>query len=76
MPDPVKKAREVKQRFEREWLAISGVTAVGIGQVGQNRPGIIVSVTSDAEKIRKQIPPDVEGVPVKIQISGILRTSR
>ncbi|MBC9796901.1 hypothetical protein [Sinomicrobium weinanense] len=75
MPDDsLKKAMEIKRRYERHWLDISGVTAVGVGQVEQGRTGIIVSVTDDGNHIREQIPSEVEGVTVEIQVSGILRS--
>lgn len=70
MPDPVKKATEIKQRYEPKWLAIPGVTAVGVGQIGEDRIGIIISVANNTDKIRKQLPADVEGVPVEVRVSG------
>ena len=75
MPNSIKKVTELKQRYEGDWMAIPGVTAVGIGQVEQRQIGIIISVSIVTDSIRKQIPKQVDGVIVKIQVSGILRTT-
>lgn len=75
MPNSIKKVTLLKQRYERDWMAIPGVTAVGIGQVEQRQIGIIISVSIVTDSIRKQIPKQVDGVIVKIQVSGILRTT-
>lgn len=70
MSDKTRKARQVKQRHEESWMAIQGVNAVGVGLTAGRKIGIIVSVSGEAGKIRKQIPARVEGVPVEIQITG------
>lgn len=72
MSDPTKKATNVKQRYEREWLTIPGVNAVGVGLV-DNVVGIIISVGKKSDRVRQQIPAEVEGIPVKIQLTGTLR---
>ncbi len=61
----------VKQRHEKKWLAINGVVAVGIGQVG-NTAGIIVSVDKNTITEHIKIPPVVNGIPVEIKITGRL----
>lgn len=72
MNDQIKRATEVKQRHEEKWLGISGVTAVGIGKIS-NRIGIIISVDHNKELIQTQIPLQVEGIPVRIKLTGKLK---
>lgn len=72
MTDSILKASTIKRRHEAEWLAIGEVVAVGIGLVGKQQVGIIVSVSQNPGKIRKLIPNSIEGVLVKIQETGKL----
>ncbi|HJZ40547.1 MAG TPA: hypothetical protein VJ203_09295 [Bacteroidales bacterium] len=72
MDDPTRKATEIKLRYERKWLDIAWVTAVGIGLV-DNTLVIIVSVESNVEFVRAQIPTQIEGVPVMVKLTGKLR---
>ncbi|MFH5831995.1 hypothetical protein ACG2F4_04425 [Halalkalibaculum sp. DA3122] len=72
MPD-YPKARNIKQKYEKEWLAIDGVTAVGIGLVDGDTIGIIISVSADEERIRNQLPAEIEGIPVKVDVTGNFR---
>lgn len=67
------RAVEVKRKHEKAWLAVRGVVAVGVGQGADTAPCIVVSVESDPERIRREIPAEVEGVPVEIRVSGPMR---
>jgi hypothetical protein len=71
MTDQTQKAKEVKQRYEKGWLAMNGVTAVGIGLV-QNEVGIIISVEKDKAKVQAQIPHEIDGIPTSIRLTGRL----
>lgn len=73
MADQQEKAKEVKQRFEQKWLAIEEVVAVGLGITDNREIGIIISVTDHPEKIKKQLPSQVEGIPVEIQKTGEIK---
>jgi hypothetical protein len=72
MDDPTWKATEIKQRYERKWLDIPGVTAVGIGRV-DNTTVIVISVESNMEIVRAQVATQIEGVPVIVKLTGKLR---
>jgi hypothetical protein len=72
MPDHKSKAGEVKKKFERAWLGMKGVSAVGLGLVN-NTLGIIISVDSSESTIRAKIPAEIEGVPIKVESIGTLR---
>ena len=60
----------VKQIHERELMAIDGVEGVGIGrnQIGDDA---ILVYLRDAETA-KRIPGQIEGFPVRIEITGII----
>ena len=73
MSEPLEEVRAVKQKHETRWLACPGVVAVGIGQRVDGKPKIVVSVESDSVRIRREIPEEVEGVPVEIQVTGPMR---
>jgi hypothetical protein len=52
-----------------ELMAIAGV--MGTAQGEQNgRPCILVFVAQDSEMLRRAIPAEIEGYPVKIQVTG------
>ena len=66
---------QVKRRYEKTWLAIDGVVAVGIGSTADNRTAIVVSVTDTVARLRTRIPQAVEGVPVEVRTTGPLNTT-
>ncbi len=65
--------REVKKSNEQSWLALDGVTAVGIGLLSSGQAGIIINVTDDPTAFVKQIPGEVNGVEIEIRKSGEIR---
>jgi len=64
------KIREVKAKYEREWLSIKGVEGVGIGILSDKSIGIIVSLRKSNKDIRKKIPSEKEGVKIEFRESG------
>lgn len=70
--DQTIRATAIKRRYEKKWLEITGVTAVGIGLVN-NRIGIIISVEGNVNKVRTKIPQMIEGVPTLVQRTGTLK---
>lgn len=70
MPSSTQKAKQVKRDYEKKWLSIEGVTAVGVGLINDKDIGIIISVKSTLGKIRSQIPSEIEGIPIQIQETG------
>ncbi len=69
MTNKHEKALLVKQKYEKRWLKINGVTAVGIGS-DQNNAVIIITVVDNQEKVSKQVPENIDGISVKIKASG------
>ncbi len=70
-PEATAKARSVKKRYERDWLAIGGVVAVGVGIRGGSAC-VVVSVEMDPAAFSDTIPADIEGVPVVIEKTGTI----
>jgi len=68
------RVRAVKRKREAEWLALPGVTGVGIGIVAGGGPGIIVSLEKESRRVRERIPASAEGVRVEFRVTGPLRT--
>ena len=74
MSDTTQKAKQIKHQYEKSWMSLKEVRAVGVGYLSDSRKvGIVVSVSGNPEKIRKRIPVEVEGVPVEIQQTGEFR---
>ena len=73
MSESLDRVRAVKQLHEQRWLTFTGVVAVGIGQRSDGSPQIVVSVEAEPERIRREIPEQIEGVCVEIQVTGSMR---
>ena len=73
MSDQIERIREIKRKYEKNWLAIEGVVAVGIGRTSDGSMGLIISVKENASKIRKQIPPKIDEVLIEIQETGEIK---
>jgi hypothetical protein len=66
-------ARDVKQRHSQELLSKPGVSGVGVEKDESGEFVITVYLDSDDPGIQKQLPQDLEGVPVKFVLSGPFR---
>lgn len=73
MDQQIEAIRRVKDRHEKRWLGVEGVVGVGIGTTAGGSVGLIVSVKTDAARVRSQIPTQIEGVDVEIRESGEFR---
>jgi hypothetical protein len=56
-----------------EWMAIPGVIGTGIGEFN-GKPCIKVLVVQASDLLSQRIPKDAEGYPVRIEVSGEIRT--
>ncbi|MCX2679305.1 hypothetical protein OOZ15_05060 [Galbibacter sp. EGI 63066] len=75
MRGQIEKALEIKRYREKKWLAIPGVTAIGIGVVGDNHMGIIVSVEENADEISKKFPNYIKGIMIEVRETGKLKAT-
>ena len=73
MTNQLEKIREIKRKYENNWLAIKGIVSVGIGETSEGRLGIIISVKENTAKYEKQIEQNIEGVSIEIQETGEIK---
>jgi len=82
-PDPaaIERARAVKAAHEDELMALPNVVAVGVGlrSTGGQITGEVAIIVSVVEKLPdeaidpgERIPPEIDGVPVDVQQSGVI----
>lgn len=74
MQEKLERIREIKQKHETRWLRLEGVVAVGIGQIEGIGPGIIISVEKETEYLRRLLPTEIEGIPVRLNKTGTIRS--
>ena len=70
MSADTEKAKTVKLRYEKEWLRIDGVTAVGLGLIDRT-VGIVISVENNVDQVRAQIPDLIDGIPTLVRQTGM-----
>jgi len=61
--------RKVKNKYEKKWLVIPQVQAVGIGRLQNGQLGIIISVKKISPGLQRQIPFQIHGVPIELKES-------
>jgi hypothetical protein len=64
---------EVKSKYESSILKIEGVVSVGIGQGSENKLAIIIGLREESQETTNLIPSELEGYPVEIRITGVIR---
>jgi hypothetical protein len=69
MDEATEKAIRVKNMYRDEWLQIRDVVAAGVG-IENGRPAVIISVEKRVSAVRRQIPEQIDGVPVIIRQTG------
>jgi len=62
--------KQVKKKYEKAWMHLPEVQAVGIGITSTGKQGIIVIVKRLNDALKKQLPTEVEGIPVEVQLGG------
>ncbi len=67
------KITDVRRKFEKDWMNIKGVVAVGTGMTSEGFPGIIVSVKKKNKHIMGQIPGHIDDVIIEIQETGEIK---
>lgn len=64
---------EVKSRHESRLLSLSGVISVGIGQASDGRTVIVIGVEDKASGEGPDLPKQLEGYPVRVDVIGPVR---
>ncbi len=63
---------QVKEKHENQLLNISGVQGVGISEES-GKSVIMIYVAKKTKSLLEKIPSQIEGYPVKIEVSGEFR---
>jgi hypothetical protein len=63
------KVEEVLDKHTDHLMSIPGVEGVGIGG-SDDSPVIIVMVRQGGSEMRKQLPSQIEGYPVRVDVTG------
>ena len=70
LPDKVQRAKEA---LVRVLSAEKGFVGAGITKRGSGRYEIVVMVVESASPVRAKVPHTWQGVPVRLQVSGVPR---
>ncbi len=64
--------QEVQEAHTPAWMSIPGVVGTGIGQC-DGEPCIKVFVAQRTTEVDRQIPDQIEGYPVSVEVTGPFR---
>ena len=62
--------KEVKTRYEHQFLQMAGVVSVGIGLNKDGREAIIIGLEGPNPETEARLPSELEGYPVIVQVIG------
>ena len=62
--------REVKSRYQDQWLKHPEVVSVGIGLNADQQPAVIIGVKRLTPALKAAFPAEIEGYPVELQAMG------
>lgn len=65
--------KQVKRKYEKEWLAHPAAVSAGIGNLSSGRTGIIISVLKIDTDVITFFPDMVEGVPVELRVTDAIK---
>ena len=72
-PMPIPSIQDVKKKHEAKLMSLPGVVSVGIGLDPGGRPAVIVGLDKSRPEVQAQIPSQLEGHPLIIQILGPIK---
>lgn len=67
---------QVKEAHVDELMEIPGVVGVYVGALDDGRPCIGVMVTEMTAEVKQRCPKELEGYPVRVEVSGTIRPLR
>ena len=70
---PEQDIKTVMEAHAARLMAISGVTAVAIGELQDKTPCIKIYILDESEEIKNSIPSSLDGHPVVITVSGQIK---
>lgn len=69
---PERTIQEVQEAHTQAWMRVPGVVGTGIGRC-DGEPCIVVFAARMTEEIEAEIPDEVEGYPVRVEVTGPFR---
>ena len=63
---------EVQEAHAERWEALDGVEGTGVGRC-EGEPCIKVFVREKTAELEEEVPPEVEGYPVRLEVTGPFR---
>jgi len=70
---PTRPIEQVLSAHAPRLMAMTGVTAVGQGELSDHRPCIRVFLLAHDAELERRIPKSIEGYPVDVQVTGAIR---
>ncbi len=70
MIESKEKVMKVKNIYEKIWLELEKVNAVGTGKTRDGRLGLVISLSCDDPATKEIFPGEIEGVPIEFKITG------
>jgi len=70
---PLRDINAVKEDHTKELMAIPGVVGVYVGALENGTPCIGVMVVKKSPELEKKIPKELEGHPVRIDETGVIK---
>ena len=74
MDGSIRKAGKIVSRYEQIWMGLKNVSAVGTGKTSEGKLCIVISLSSEDPYTRSIFPPEIEGIPVDVRITGKVDT--
>jgi hypothetical protein len=66
----LRRALRAKNRYVNRFLSIDGVVGVGVGLSVKGQPVVEIYLSEDLDKVKRQIPPRLDDVPVAAVVTG------
>jgi len=70
---PNRDINAVMESHVDDLMAIPGVVGVAVGELEDKTPCILVLISEETDKIRQDVPQELEGHPVRLMVSGEIR---
>jgi len=68
--ESMRSLQQVQESHTKELMAIPGVVGTAIGQSEDGSPALLVFVEEKTDEITRKVPTELEGYPVRIQVTG------
>lgn len=73
---PKRTIAEVLNDYSPELMSVDGVVGVYAGLTDRGAPCLVVMARKETDLIRKKIPAEIEGYPVRLEYGGDIRPMR